>query len=402
MRLKACWTMIAILGICIGLLFMTTDAFSESRGVSKDGIQLGMILVKTGPVAALGLPQGWGVQDAFSELNESGGINGRKINLIWEDDQFKTPNAIAAFNKLLFRDKVLSIVSMGGTPQTIALFDLIEKNQVVNIPNAMADEFFTPHKPYVFTLGATYETQIELMFDYIMNDLKAKDPKIAVVYAETEFGKKGLEAARKRAAQYGIKLTSELVLNIGSVDASSQVLALKKENVEYVVTCNLVPPIITYLKAAEKYDYWPTTFGINWSCDDTVVRACQSAAKNYIGVGFVGGWEDDTPGMKRVRQLAKKNDRDPAKMLTSLYTMGVATSIVYAEGLKRAGENLTPETFKNAMETLKDFDTGGILSPVSFTSTSHAPTRLARLYRANPEKGVMMPITEWRTPKELK
>ena len=196
-----------------------------------------------------------------------------------------------------------------------------------------------------------------------------------------------MEAARKRAAQYGIKLAAELVLNIGSVDASSQVLALKKENVDYVVTCNLVPPIITYLKTAEKYDYWPTTFGINWSCDDTVVRACQSAAKNYIGVGFVGGWEDDTPGMKRVRELAKKNDRDPAKMLTSLYTMGVATSIVYAEGLKRAGENLTPETFKNAMETLKDFDTGGILPPVTFTSTSHAPTAIGASLPCEPRKG---------------
>lgn len=401
MNHKKNWALIAFLMTCLGLLSIT-NAFPNSRGVVKDGIHLGMILVKTGPVAALGLPTGWGIQDTFGELNEAGGTNGRKINLIWEDDQFKTPNAIAAFNKLLFRDKVLSIVSVAGTPQSIALFDLIEKNQTVLIPNAMADEFFTPHRPYLFTLGATYETQIELMFDYIMNDLKAKDPKIAVVYAETEFGKKGLEAARKRAREYGIKLASELVLNIGSVDASSQVLALKKKNVEYVITCNLVPPIITWLKAAEKFDYWPTTFGINWSCDDTVVRACQSAAKNYIGVGFVGGWEDNTPGMKRVRQLAKKNDRDPAKMLTSLYTMGVAIGTVYAEGLKRAGQDLTPESFKNAMETLNNFNTGGILPPVTFTSTSHAPTRLARLYRANVKKGVMMPITEWRTPKELK
>ena len=167
--------------------------------------------------------------------------------------------------------------------------------------------------------------RLQLMFDYIMNDLKAKNPRIAVVYAETEFGKKGLEAAQKRAKQYGIKLVSELVLNIGSVDASSQVLSLKKDNVDYVVTCNLVPPIITFLKTAEKYDYWPTTFGINWSCDDMVVKACKTAAKNYIGVNCVGGWEDDTPGMKRVRELAKKNDRDPDKMLTSLYTHGVAT-----------------------------------------------------------------------------
>ncbi|MCX5861080.1 MAG: ABC transporter substrate-binding protein [Deltaproteobacteria bacterium] len=401
MKPKRSWTLMVLLLTCLGLL-SATSAFPEARGVTKDAIQMGMILVKTGPVAALGLPEGWAIQDTFNEVNEAGGVNGRKINLIWEDDQFKTPLSISAFNKLIFRDKVLSITTMGGTPQTIALFDLIDKHQVVNIPNALAEEFFKPHKPYVFVLGASYETQIELMFDYIMNDLKAKDPKIAVVYAETEFGKKGLEAARKRAEQYGVKLVSELVLNIGSVDASSQVLSLKKDNVQYVVTCNLAPPIITFLKTAEKYDYWPTTFGINWSCDDMVVKACQAASKNYIGVNFVGGWEDDTPGMKRVRELAKKNDRDPAKMLTSLYTMGVGTAAVLVEGMKRAGQNLTPESYKDGMETLKDFETGGIVPPVTYTSTSHAPTTVARLYRADPNKGVMTPITDWRTPKELK
>ena len=398
---KKSWALVAFLMICLGLL-CATNALPQERGVTKDTIKIGTILVKTGPVAALGLPDGWGIQDAFNEVNEQGGINGRKIESIWEDDQFKTPLAISAFNKLIYRDKVLSIVTCGGTPQTIALFDLINKDKVVNIPNALADEMYEPYKPYIFILGATYETQVQLMFDYIMHDLKAKNPRIAVVYAETEFGKKGLEAAQKRAKQYGIKLVSELVLNIGSVDASSQVLSLKKDNVDYVVTCNLAPPIITFLKTAEKYDYWPTTFGINWSCDDVVVKACKTAAKNYIGVNFVGGWADDTPGMKRVRELAKKNGRDPDKMLTSLYTHGVATGTVYAEGLKRAGQNLTPDSFKNALETLKDFDTGGIVPPVTFTSTSHAPSPLSRLYRADPDKGAMIPITDWRKPMELK
>ena len=98
--------------------------------------------------------------------------------------------------------------------------------------------------------------------------------------------------------KYGIKLVSELVLNIGSVDASSQVLALKKDNVDYVITCNLVPPIITFLKTAEKFDYWPTTFGINSSHDDMVVKACTTTAKNYIGVNCVGGWLDNSQAWK--------------------------------------------------------------------------------------------------------
>ncbi len=399
-KFRAALMLLTCLLMCFGVPLNGKSA--EVRGVTNDSMRIGMILVKTGPVAALGLPEGWAIEDTFNAINEAGGINGRKIDFIWEDDQFKTPLAISAFNKLIFRDKVLSILTSGGTPQTIALFDQIDKHKVVNIPNALADEMFNPYRPYIFIIGATYETQIQLMFDYIMNDLKAKDPKIAVVYAETEFGKKGLEAARKRAEQYGVKLVSELVLNIGSVDASSQVLSLKKDNVDFVVTCNLAPPTITFLKTAEKYDYWPTTFGINWSCDDMVVKACKTAAKNYIGVNCVGGWEDDTPGMKRVRELAKKNDRDPAKMLTSLYTMGVGVATVYAEGLKRAGENLTPESFKNGLETLKDFDTGGIVPPVTYTSTSHAPTTMSRLYRADPDRGVMVAITDWRTPKEFK
>jgi branched-chain amino acid transport system substrate-binding protein len=54
------------------------------------------------------------------------------------------------------------------------------------------------------------------------------------------------------------------------------------------------------------------------------------------------------------------------------------------------------------LETLKDFDTSGIVPPVTYTSTSHAPTTISRLYRANPERGVMVAITDWRTPKVIK
>ena len=392
---------IAVLAVLTGLAF-AGNAFAAGRGVTKDAIKMGMIMVKTGPVAALGLPYGWANEDVFMDANDKGGINGRKINLIWEDDQFKTPLAMAAFKKLIFRDQVLTVTTCGGTPQTLALLKMINEYKVPNIPNALAEEMYKPFQPYVFLLGATYETQVQLMFDYIMNDLKAKSPKIGVVYAETEFGKKGLEAARKRAKQYGLTLASELVLNIGSVDASTQVLALKEAHVDYVVTCNLLPPMITFLKTAEKYDYHPTVLGINWSCDDMLVKACGKAAKNFIGVNFVGGWADDSPGMKRIRELAKKNNRDPHKMLTSLYTAGAAVAIVFDEGLKRAGQNLTPESLKSALETLKDFDTGGIVPPVTFTPTSHSPANKAKLYKADVGAKVMKPITDWREPIAMK
>ena len=72
------------------------------RGVTKDTIKLGLILVKTGPVAALGLPNGNGMVDYLQYLNDTaGGVAGRKIEVIWEDDSFEAPKSVAALKKLI-------------------------------------------------------------------------------------------------------------------------------------------------------------------------------------------------------------------------------------------------------------------------------------------------------------
>ena len=106
--------------------------------------------------------------------------------------------------------------------------------------------------------------------------------------------------------------------------------------------------------------------------------------------------------MKKVRMLAKKYKRNPKKMMTSLYTIGVGVGTIYVEALKRAGKNLTPETFKAAMETLRSFSTGGITPPVTYTPKSHAPADKCKLYRADLQKGVLVPLTSWRQPRKVK
>lgn len=396
MKLQRQW--VAVWGAVILLTLLAAGlSAAEDRGVTKDKITLGLVLVKTGPVAALGLPNGQGMVDYMNYLNEKGGINGRKIEVIWEDDQFEAPKSVAAVKKLIHRDNVLTILTTGGTNQTIANLDNINKYKIVNIPNALADEFFKPLQPYIFAMGATYEAQYQCIVDYIAEDMKVKDPRIGVVYAKKEYGKKGLDAIKERAAKYNIPVVAELVLPTGAVDASSQVLALQKENANIVITCDVMPPVITFLKTAQKYDYWPLVFGFNWATDDALVKACGEAAKNYIGANFVGAWNDETPGIKLVRELAKKNDRQI--QLTSLYINGVGVAWLFGEAIKRAGQNLNPDTLKAAMETLSNYDTGGVFPPVNFTPTSHAPAEMVKLFKADVPNGRLVPITEWRKPK---
>ncbi len=383
------------------VILLAWPCLAQQRGVTKDTIKLGLIMCKTGPVAALGIPNGNGIIDYFHYLNDQGGINGRKVEVIWEDDQFEAPKSVAAFKKLITRDEVLTIITTGGSQQTIANLKNINEYKVPNIPNALMKEFYEPYQPYIFAMGATYEAQYECIVDYIFNDLKEKHPRIGVVYEKKEYGKIGLEAIRKRAKAYGVDLAAELVLPTGAVDASSQVLTLQENKVDYVITCVLLPPAITFLKTAQKYNFWPKkVFGFNWATDDMIVKACGEAAKNYVGVNFVGSWSDDSPGLKLVRQIAEKYKRTDIG-LTSLYVNGVGVSMLFAEAIKRAGNNLTPDGLKAALESLRNFDTGGVFPPVTYTNKSHEPVEMVKFFKADVANKHLVPITDWRRPKKM-
>jgi branched-chain amino acid transport system substrate-binding protein len=385
-------------GALLAALALLGPAAAEARGVTDKTIKLGLVLVKTGPVAALGEPNGQGMVDYFNHLNESGGINGRKIEIIWEDDEFQAPKSVAAVKKLMTRDEVLTILTTGGTNQTIANLDNIKQYGIVNIPNALADEFFKPVNPNIFAMGASYEVQFEAIVDYIAHDLKLDKPKIGVVYAKKEYGMIGLETVKKRAAKHGIPVVAELVLPTGAVEASSQVLALQKEGANVVVTADVLPPVISFLKTAQKHGYGPVVFGFNWATDDAIVKACGEGARNFIGVNFVGGWSEDLAGVKLVREIAAKYGRKPG--LTSLYVNGVGVAWLFGEALKRAGKDVTPESLRAALETFKGYETGGVFPPVTYSAGSHAPPQMVKFFKADVPGGRLVPATDWRRPRD--
>jgi branched-chain amino acid transport system substrate-binding protein len=400
MKIRKMWRVVLV-GALICLLAAPALA---GRGVTKDTIKLGLILVKTGPVAALGLPDGHGMVDYMKYLNEQGGVHGRKVQVIWEDDEFQPPKSVAALQKLIHRDKVLTVITTGGSQQTIGNMETIKQYKLSNIPNALMREFFDPYNPYIFAMGATYECQYQCIVDYIFNDLKAKDPRIGVVYTKKEYGKIGLKAVRERAKAYGVDLVNELVLPTGAVEASSQVLTLQKNKVDYVITCDVLPPVISFLKTAEKYAYKPkVVFGFNWATDDMIVKACGKGAENYIGVNFVGGWGDDSPGIKLARKIAKKYGRDEKSIgLTSLYIHGIGASYLFGEAFKRAGKNLNPDTLKAAFESFRSFDSGGIFPPLTYTDKTHSPPEMVKFFKADVPNKRLITITDWRTPKKMK
>jgi len=372
----------------------------DLRGITSDSVKVGIITDTTGVVADYGRHLLMGVSDYIKYINEKGGIHGRKLNLIHEDDQYKIPLAIASFEKLVTKDEVLAILHCGGTPQTMALLPKIEKEKVPVIPPGMLVPMYTPYKRYVFSYGSTYSNQIEVLIDYVVNDLKVKAPKTGIVHWPVEWAKEGAKASKDRLKTYGVEPVGEIELPMGAVDASSQVLSMKRAGAEYVIIFTLAPGIINFIKTAEKFDYFPTYLTFTWCADDSILKAVGKAAKIYYAGSMFGVWNDDSSGGKELREIAQKYGSSPK--LPTLYIQGYTTTAIMVEGLKRAGKNLTVEKFVDALETLKDFDCGGMLSPMTYTPSIHKPSDYSKIVKADIEKLVFIPVTKWVKPREAK
>ena len=375
----------------------TVGYAGEVRGVSKDTITLGIISDITGPAADTWGPMNEGTKNYLRYANEQGGINGRKIKVIHEDDHYSAPVALAAFKKLVYRDKIFVLMGPGGTSQATALLPRIMKERLPTVYLAPAERLVTPVRRFFFIPGASYEDEVRVIFDYLARDLKKKNPKVGFFCANSEFGKGGLDAARKRAKKYGFKLAREEFAPVGVIDASTQVMGFKRSKVDFVISHHNMTSTLVFLKTAKKFAYNPTTFGTFYSVTEELLKATGSGAKKYYGVHSYNAWYDNSPGMKDLKEIAEQYHPGKGQRNRD-YINGWTMAMVMVEGLKRAGKALTPEKVVEGLESLKNFDTRGLCGPISYSPDNHKSSEYCKIYKADVEKKIFLPITEWLSP----
>lgn len=386
--------------LTILLSMISTDA-KEVRGVTDDAVKVGGIFDLTGPTADIQVPAIEAIRNYFIHLNEQGGVHGRKVKLILEDDRFSIPAAIAAFKKLVYRDEVFAIMGTGNTGASVALLSQFKKEKILDINPSCSEIFVNPPKRYVFIFSATYQDGIRLIFDYIMKDMKDKTPSIAFVYSDNEMGKTGLAEARRLAKSKGFELAGEEVLSPGALDATSQVLNLKKSKANYVIVHGYIGNTAALLRDSKKYSYDPIFFGTQGTCMYDVVKMAGSAAKNFITVHSVASWYDDNPGIAKVREITLKYKPGTEKPYRHrYYTVGWVMSIILHEGIKRAGRNLDGENIIEALETIKDLDTEGVSAPITYGPNDRKACDAIKFFKADVKKGLLVPITGWRKVEE--
>ena len=374
----------------------------EARGVTKDSIIIGSIADHTGPTSNIGVVMVEAYRIFFRHINDEGGINGRKIKLVAEDSRYSIPASIAAFKKLLFKDQMLALLGPVSIGETKVLFRHIEKEKIPTLPWAPDESVMKPYKRYVFPTSGFYDNEWGVTLDYIVNKLKAKNPKIAMATVDVESGKVVRASAVAWAKSYGLKLHHETI-PISAIDVTSQVLSMKRAGVTHILIHHVAPGAAAVLKDMKKFDLDVPMFGTSATCTEDVIRIAGDASRNYFGASPYSSWYEKSPGMAKVRKISLKYNPGAEKSYSiKSYSMGWVIPEILCEGLRRAGKDLDGEKLVAGLETIKDLDTKGLCGLITYTPTMHYGLNYNKLFKADPKSGKLIPITKWKLPPAKK
>ncbi len=371
---------------------------AASTSLAAETIKVGGIWDLTGVTADVGKPFAQGVQDAIAYTNSKGGINGKKIDLINVDYAYKIPQANAAYKKFVEQDKVV-MLNGWGTGDTEALKDIISKDKVPYFSASFSGHLTDPTKtPYNFFVGASYSDQIRGFLQYVKKTWKGKGaPKVAFIYPNHGFGKAPIEAGRQYAKELGIELVHEEVIPASFQDVTSNLLNMQKKNPDYAYVQTTVSWCAVLLKDAKKLGIKTTFFLGNYGMTEALPALAKEAAEGVYGMATHAAYGENVKGMKVITDWNKKHPSQEAR--DTVYVRGWAYGLTWAEGLRIADKNkkLTGEGVKSALETLKNFDTGGLTPPVTYTSTDHRPTTKSTIYVI--KGGKMTKVEDVETPR---
>ena len=392
--------MVTLVSVMI-LLGSLPSSAKEVRGVTDDTIKVGVILDMTGPAAYILSPACEAYRTYFHYVNHQGGIHGRKVKLLIEDDRYSIPMAIAAYKKLLNKDKVLTILSMGGSGQHKTLYDQIEKDKIPVLSNiAWSYHVNKPMKRYSFHTSNDNIDEIKLMVDYIAKNVDTKKLRLAYVYTDQEVGKSGLGQLKESLQHKGLELHAKEVVDLAAFDASSQVLTLKKKRINFILSLTGAAGGLALLRDAKRLGYFPAIMSSFHLIGDDTVQIVGQAAKNLLMIGSVGSWYDGESGSKRMREITSKHH--PASVdkfkLNRHYCKFWVTAMILDEGLKNAGRSLDHETLIAGLEKINDFDTGKLMPPITFSPTSRKAHDRGKFYKADLEKNHFVAFSGWMKP----
>lgn len=362
--------------LAMAAMVIAPSTFAEKKygpGASDTEIKLGQTMPYSGPAsayAAIGKTE----VAYFKMINEQGGVNGRKINLISLDDAYSPPRAVEQVRRLVEEEQVLALFQTLGTPTNTAFHKYINAKQVPHLFLATGATKWSDPKNFPWTLGfqPNYQTEARIYARYILA-YKA-DAKIAILFQNDDYGKDYLKGFKDGlGAKAASMIVSEVSYEVTDPTVDSQMVTLKSSGADTFINITTPKFAAQAIRKAADMGWTPLHFlnNVSSSVGAVLTPAGLEKAKNIITAQYVKDatdpqWNND-PAIKRWREFMKKYMPD-ADVSDALHVYGYAVSQLMVQVLKQCGDDLSRENLMKQATSVKNVELDGLLPGIKINT----------------------------------
>jgi branched-chain amino acid transport system substrate-binding protein len=338
------------------------------QGVTDKEILIAAFGPLTGPASWIGL----GTRDGFTlgieEINKAGGIHGRQIRLVYEDEAYQVAQAQTVVRRILAATKPFMIYAGTGSTVFISVADTLRE---AGIPvysgfSGSAEVRKSPEAPNLFHGQAVSSATFVSDLATLLSDLKVQ--RLAVMFDVGEWGRSLCQPTVELMKKRGLAPLTVQNYKVGDTDFSGQLVAIRNANAQVVINCGHFPEASVILRQARELGIKSLFIGDAAQANPSVWARAGKATDNWIFNWFSPAFlSDETGPMVEFRAKYKaRYPSAPAGRPNHADTFSYGDAYIIAKALRDAGPNLTPQGFNAAMKKIKDFQPSPINAVANF------------------------------------
>jgi ABC-type branched-subunit amino acid transport system substrate-binding protein len=344
-------------------IMTSTQAFSEEQGHKDSAILLGMSTALTGPADMLGVNMRAGVLTAIEEVNRAGGVHGRKLVLLSQDDGYEPARTAPNMRKLIEEDHVLAIIGNVGTPTAVA---------AIPIANSSKTPFFgaftgagilrkNPPDRYVINYRASYAEETTAMVDALINHGGLKPEEIGFFTQRDAYGDAGFVGGIAALRRHGLKNENKVIhtryeRNTLSVENALANLMLAEPPLRAVIMVGAYAPCAAFIRLAKAYGLDAIFLNVSFVGAEPLAEQLGDLGNGIIVTQVVPHFESQVPIVDQYRKALDAWDASAKPSSASLE--GYIATRIFCRALANIQGSITQESIVTALEGLDEFDIG--------------------------------------------
>lgn len=371
-------------------MLATASALAADPGVTNDKIVLGVVIPLSGPPSIIGKAIASTLKVWEQDVNARGGIAGRKIDIRIEDDGYVPQRSVQSLKKLVDVDQIFALIGVSGSSQLLAMLPIIDEQKIPAINHiAINSAHFNPPRKTLFNIGATYCQEVSASMKHLVTTQKLQGSKFALIFQEDDYGtdvKCGYDQALK---ELGLKSAIEVPYKRGAKDFSAEVLSVQRAGATFVLTGGIITETAAMLKEIAKNQMKVVRLAPHPSHLPAVLALSGPAADGLYIAEYVPPVTDtETQRIGKLTALTYKYlSADDVKSLNRYSLTAYVGAQLMESALTACGKNLTRACLVEKLEQTKNFNSDGIMAPLTFGPNIRQSGTRPILLKANTATG---------------